>query len=43
MPMYFILVGRGETGCYFDLGGGTDINLTGRWRVNNFHIHLLLH
>ncbi len=29
--MYFILVRRGETGCYFNLGSGTDINLFGRW------------
>ncbi len=42
MPMYFTLVGRGEMVCYFNLGGGTDINLIERWGVNNFHIHLLL-
>ncbi len=29
--MYFILVRRGETGCYYNLGGGTDINLIGGW------------
>ncbi len=30
MPMYFTLVGRGEVGYYFNLGGGKDINLIGK-------------